>query len=157
ALKIRADESSTDAKYSYLSSKKHCGPGPGTPIHIPLHDDQHIQTVRVTEGELKADVATSLSGVLTVAVPGVALWRRALPVLDALGARHILLAFDADWRRNPHVARALGQAAVALLAASYDVEIEQWDPTTGNGIDEVFASGQTPRLTSPTLALGALV
>lgn len=105
ALKVRADAPGQGHKYTYLSSAKHDGPGPGAPIHVPLHAPSPVVPVRLTEGELKADVATALSGVLTIAVPGVSVWRQALPVLQSLQAQQVLLAFDADWRTNPMLHR----------------------------------------------------
>ena len=125
------------------------------PVHVPLHTLSPGAPVRLTEGELKADVATALSGVLTIAVPGVALWRQVLPILQVLQPKQVLLAFDADWRTNPHVAKALGQAAFALVEASYAVQVEDWDPALGKGIDDVLARGHSPVLQPAALAFGA--
>jgi hypothetical protein len=121
-------------------------------VHVPLHSSQS-DTVRLTEGELKADVATELSRLLTFSIPGVAMWRKALPVLDVLQPKQVLLAFDADWRTNPHVAQALGQAVAALVGAGYTVEVESWDPALGKGVDDVFAAGHTPIVQSAVLWL----
>jgi hypothetical protein len=104
--------------------------------------------MRITEGELKADVATALSGVLTIAVPGVSMWRQALPVLQALQAQRVLLSFDSDWYQNQYVARALAQAAQALVEAGYIVGVETWEPSYGKGVDDVLADGHTPTLQS---------
>jgi hypothetical protein len=98
-----------------------------------------------------------LSGVLTVAIPGVSMWRKALPVLQTLQARQVLLAFDVDWRTNPHVAQALGQAAFALIRAGVDVQVEDWKPAQGKGIDDVLAAGHTPTVQPVALAFGAFV
>ena len=62
------------------------------------------------------------------------MWRKALPVLEGLRPQQVLLAFDADWRTNPHVAQALGQAALALVRAGYEVQVEDWDPTSAKGL-----------------------
>lgn len=70
ALLVRPDEQTEGGKYRWLSSKKRGGPGPGAPIHVPLFKGDKT-TVRVTEGALKADSATRLSGVLTIGMPGV--------------------------------------------------------------------------------------
>ena len=82
ALKIRADEAGEGSKYTYLSSTKYGGPGPGSQVHVPLHDELDLSVVRLTEGELKADVATALAGILTVSTPGVSSWRPALDVCE---------------------------------------------------------------------------
>jgi DNA primase len=148
ALKVRADSAGEGPKYTYLSSRMHNGPGPGAPVHVSLHAFSLEVPVRLTEGELKADVATAFSGVLTIAVPGVTLWRQALPILAALQPTQVLLAFDSDWRHNPYVARALAQATQALVEAGYTVGVETWNVSQGKGIDDVLAAGYTPTLQS---------
>ena len=110
ALKIRADEAGegskyTCSKYTYLSSTKYGGPGPGSQVHVPLHDELDLSVVRLTEGELKADVATALAGMLTVSTPGVSSWRQALEVANSLGFGVVHLAFDADAKHNEQVAQ----------------------------------------------------
>jgi hypothetical protein len=148
AVKIRADYPGEGPKYTYLSSSNHHGPGPGAPVHVPLHILTAGTPIRITEGELKADVATLLSGVLTLSVPGVSVWRPVLQLLQQLGVTTVHLAFDADWRHNPHVARALAQATQALVDAGYTVGVETWDAFQGKGIDNVLRVGYTPVLQS---------
>jgi hypothetical protein len=157
ALKVRADDPGDGPKYTTMSSAKYNGPGPGAQVHIPLHDGIDSSRVRVTEGELKADVATVLSGMLTISVPGVALWRKALPVLQSMAPEQVLLAFDADWRSNAHVAQALGHAAQALVQAGYTVEVEDWNPELGKGIDDLLAGGHISTRHAPAMACAALV
>lgn len=106
------------------------------------------RTVRLTEGELKADVATALSGVLTIALPGVGYWRHAEPVLRAVGATEVVLAFDADARRNKSVAFNLRNAAEGLAQAGFAVRLEVWDEALGKGIDDLLAAGHRPELRS---------
>ena len=144
ALKVRRDAASEGPKYSTISSVKYAGPGPGAPPHVPLHDLPRGDTVRLTEGELKGDCATAISDLLTISVAGVTAWRTVLPVLDALQVRHVLLAFDSDWRTNAHVARAIGELGDHLLQAGYSVEVEDWYPTQAKGIDDLLAAGLTP-------------
>jgi hypothetical protein len=157
ALKVRADTPGNGSKYTTISSAKHDDPSPGAPAHVPLYDGARGTTVRLTEGELKADVATALSGLLTISIPGVAMWRKALPILQHLQASQVLLAFDADWRTNPQVAHALGQAALALGTSGYEVQVENWDPALGKGIDDLFAAGHIPVVQSVALAFAASV
>ena len=157
ALKVRRNPTREGApppsgsKYIYVSSAHHPGGvGPGAPVHVPLlplpqTPIRSPETVRITEGELKADVAYCLSGIRTIAVPGVGAWRSALPVLRALGARRVLLAFDADARRNPAVARALYALAWALhVETSVTVAVETWEERDGKGIDDLLAAGHQP-------------
>src|SRR5205814_2356408 len=79
------------------------------------------RVMRITEGELKADVAAALSGVLTISVPGVSAWRGALSVLRTLAPARVVLAFDADAATNPHVARAAEATAEALAVEGWEV------------------------------------
>jgi hypothetical protein len=157
ALKVRADIPGDGPKYTTVSSTKHGGPSPGAPVHVPLYEGARGNRVRLTEGELKADVATVLSGLLTLSIPGVSMWRKALPVLEELRPQQVLLAFDADWRINPQVAHALGQAAFALVKASYEVQVEDWALALGKGIDDLLAAGHTPAWRSSALAFGAIL
>ena len=126
ALKIRRDASGGGPRYLYLSSKKNGGPGPGSPIHVPLGIRKPAPLVRVTEGELKADIATILSDVPTISIPGVASWRPALEVLKELESRTVRLAFDADANSNQTVARCLLQFADCLVAEGFSLEMERW-------------------------------
>jgi hypothetical protein len=155
ALKVRADDPGDGPKYTTVSSAKHGGPSLGAQVHVSLYEGPRGETVRLTEGELKADVATVRSGVLTIAVPGVAMWRKALPVLVPLQPARVLLAFDADWRTNPHVAQALTHVAAQLVQAGYQVKVEVWDAAHGKGIDDLLAAGHRSTLQSVAVALGA--
>jgi hypothetical protein len=144
-LVIRCDDPGDGGRYRWLSSRHAGGPGPEMATHVPRHDgDTH--TVRLTEGQLKADVATALSGVLTLGLPGCTQWRLALPVLAQLKSEMVLLAFDADWRTNPHVATALGDCAKQLNKAGFCVKVEDWEPVEGKGVDDVLAAGHSPQL-----------
>src|ERR687897_3280442 len=143
ALKIRADEGS---KYTYLSSTKYGGPGPGSQVHVPMHDELDLSVVRLTEGELKAEVATALTGTLTVSMPGVSSWRPALEVPRSLGSGVVHLAFDADAKQNKQVALALREAHRTLKERGFEVVLETWPRELGKGIDDLLASGHEPTL-----------
>jgi hypothetical protein len=112
-LKVRTDGEAPDHRYTAISSKNRGGPGSGALLHAPWHLGVTSDVIRVTEGEMKADIATALTDVLTIAVPGVSAWRTAILVLQRLQPLTIRLAFDADWRVNLYVIRALAAAASA--------------------------------------------
>ncbi|MEW6425508.1 MAG: AAA family ATPase [Bacillota bacterium] len=147
-LKIRLDEPDDTGKYKWLSSKGHGGPGPANSVHVPKFSGD-TSTVRVTEGELKADVTTVLSGTLTISIPGVSCWRQATPVLKKLGARTVLVAFDADAGTNSHVARALKCTIQELAREGFQVLLEKWDIRDGKGIDDLLAAGKKPSVIKP--------
>jgi hypothetical protein len=143
SLKVRRDAQDNGPKYLYISSAACGGPGPGAPVHVPLSAGRHgpRDTVRVTEGELKADVATHLSGILTISVPGVSAWRGVVPVLAEMAPRVVHLAFDADAATNARVARATKATAEALALEGYDVLLESWDSLLAKGVDDALAAG----------------
>jgi len=156
ALKVRRDGATEGGKYVYLSNSKYDGPGPGAPVHVPLGVRSPAPTVRLTEGELKADIGTGLSGLPTISVPGVTNWRPAIDVLRTLGANTVRLAFDADALTNSHVARALLACAERLRTEGISVELERWSPDLGKGIDDLLAAGKQPELLAGESAYDAV-
>jgi hypothetical protein len=138
AIKVRAD-SAEHGKYLWLSSVRQKGPGPGAPCHVPAWRRSR-EVVRVTEGPLKADVATRLGQVLTVGVPGVTAVRSAVPALRALGARLVVLAWDSDARTNAHVGRSLARAVEVFREEGFAVAVETWAPEH-KGLDDALAAG----------------
>jgi hypothetical protein len=127
ALMVRRDDGDDGGpRYSYMSSSKYGGPGPGSPTHVPLGIAPPAPIVRVTEGPLKADIAYALSGLPTIGVAGVSSWQPALPILQALQCKTARMAFDADARDIPHVAGALRGSYRALAAHDLNVELELW-------------------------------
>jgi hypothetical protein len=156
ALLVRRDDAGDGGgKYSYLSSIKHGGPGPGAPHHVPLGVASPCPTVRLTEGALKADLAFALSGVPTIGCAGLG-WRPALDALCELGGGTVRLAFDADAFDNPHVARALSDCYDAASDAGLAVELERWNKADGKGIDDLLAAGKTPEVLTAEASRAAI-
>jgi Domain of unknown function (DUF3854) len=158
ALIIRPNQKLDDgSKFRWVSSKTKGGPSPGAPPHVPLGIRRPARAVRLTEGQLKADLATILSGIPTVGAPGVGNWRCCVPVLKDLGARTVRLAFDADWRRKPKdVARPLLECGRALVGEGFALELELWPEAHGKGIDDLLAAGKTAEVLAGKTALAAL-
>ena len=163
ALKVRRDDADivaakeagySNAKYLYLSSSKHGGPGSGAPVHVPVEITGPGDLVRVTVGELKADVATARSGIPTISMPGVGSWRAALDVAKNLGAKTIRLAFDADAATNPNVARHLRDCSEAIAASGLILEFERWPLELGKGIDAIELLTKSHRDAGGTGQLG---
>jgi hypothetical protein len=126
ALKVRRDEAVDGPKYRYVSSSSHNGPGPGCPVHVPF-GPRDGKTVRITEGELKADIATALTGMLTFGLPGVSVFRPAIELLKKLSVTTVRLSFDADAKRNYYVALALKNCAQILAENGFNLEMEVWN------------------------------
>lgn len=148
AFTIRPDDPQRGQKYLALTSKANGqGVSPGSQIHVPQFSGNR-EVCRLTEGHLKAEIATVLSGMLTIGLPGVGSWKRAAEIFNKLGAKTIRMAFDADARTNPDVCRALEDATAALQMAGFKVELEVWSNADGKGIDDLLASGKEPEVIS---------
>lgn len=152
AIKIRLDDPPEDTdKYRWLSSTSKGGPGPSAMPHAPIFG-QRGAVVRVTEGPLKADVCSMFSGIHTIAIPGATMVTKCLPLLQSLGAKSVLLAWDADVARDygldsrgkqkrNYVASGLERAMHLLGAEGIECAIEYWDEAAGKGLDDVLAAG----------------
>lgn len=126
ALKIRLDDSDERGKYRSFSSTAYNGPGPGAQIHVPLFDGNIGETVRVTEGELKADIATVYDNTLTLSIPGVAAWRQSIEILNELKVKKIKIAFDKDAEQNLSVANCMMDFYRELKKNNFIISIERW-------------------------------
>lgn len=161
-IKLRPDKpADPTSKYVHLSSnpepnkKTHEVKYPnGTAAKVMVHfpqggGDQAGRDIRVTEGELKADVSTLLSPTYTISVPGVGLWENAMPELEKLKPGRVIISYDADksnqvgpYNNKPfEVGVHLAEFYMALKANGYTVVIEDWPKECGKGIDDVLADG----------------
>jgi Domain of unknown function (DUF3854) len=131
ALRMRSD-SDTGPKYYWVSSGGAKG-GATSGLHARLawpgrHPgrSERADLVRITEGEVKSIIVAERTGVPTISVPGVANWRQAIPWLKWLSAKKVLICFDADFKTNPNVARALLDAKKNLAGYGFHSRIETW-------------------------------
>ena len=79
-VQVRVDQPKF-GKYLWLSSASQGGASPGTPIHVarPREDGRGSGRVWLTEGPLKADIASERLGEVVLALPGVNALRELLP------------------------------------------------------------------------------
>ncbi len=150
AIKIRSRQTKPGSKYVYLSSRSDDRPeslSPGSPVHVPLGVTRETVTasgdvLRVTEGPLKADVATVLSQLPTIAAPSAGEMKKTIETAVALGATTVRIAVDTDASTNKAVARGLVACVQVALGKGLTVEIERWPIDAGKGIDDILAAGQ---------------
>lgn len=148
ALKLRRDDGAPGAKYTWVSSKDaSCG----SPVHVPLGIKPPLQEVRVTEGELKADVSTFLSNLPTVSAPGVGNWGLTIPTLKKLAVKKVLIAFDQDGKSG--TLKAMEKAILGLAGAGFEVALEWWDSKSGKGIDDLLNANGKPEILDGLKAL----
>ncbi len=158
-LLVRPDDPGPEGgKYRWLSASKiHGGARAGKPlpIHVPLFQGDR-STIRVVEGALKADATTLLSGTLTVGLPGLG-FKGLRELLQQLGARRVLIAYDADAATNKNVARALAMIVPYLRKADLEIVLERWPLEKAKGIDDLFATGGTPEVIDAPAAIDQAV
>lgn len=136
ALKTRR---SISPKYILWSTRN--GPSAGTPIHCPLLSKPDLSTIRVTEGEIKSDIASSRTNLYTISIPGVNSWGASLDILASLQPRRVLLSFDyPDVLHKGGVVRMLRLFAEELCRLGYEVGLETWDITNpkAKGVDDAL-------------------
>ena len=100
-------------------------------VHRPAIAPAKASRVGVTEGELKADVATALAALPFVSLPGVSTWRLALDAVRAMEAREVVVALD----RDEAGARATVPLVDALRAEGFRVTAWRW-PSEFKGVDD---------------------
>ncbi len=157
-IKIRKFEASAKSKYIQFSSFPD-GPLACSDVHIPLgRDGRDLSTIRVTEGELKADVASILSPIFTIGAPGGGNWRKVLPALAHLAPKRVLVTLDwADIKVKPGVAGWACDLFAACQAAGYETGLESWDAhPDSKGIDDLLVAGGQPIVTWGAPALATL-
>jgi hypothetical protein len=154
--RVRVDDPPDGSgKYNWFSSgHKPGGTGSGVHCHVsrPLGRPPDDDAVWVTEGEIKADLASERLGAIVVSVPGVDLWSRCLPDLAELlpDGGDVVLAFDADWRDKPQVHEALWRLALVCQALDYGLRIALWNVSDGKGLDDLLTAGRRPELHPPS-------
>lgn len=151
-LRVRPDKLHEGCgKYLHFSSSnKKGGTGSGSHCHVARPATVTDGAVWITEGEIKADIASGILGAIVVSIPGVSSWQRALPDLAELlpGGGCVVLALDADWRTNPAVHAALWNLLLSCQALGYRTEAALWEPTH-KGIDDLLVAGLRPTIVDP--------
>lgn len=115
-----------EPRYLWMSSSSNNGVGAALITHIPRGIRKGIDYVRVTEGVLKADVTSFLSGFPTIGLPGIGNWNTAIWTLKELGATKVLFSPDADFRNKKQVADNCFNFIQMLIANHFKVELEYW-------------------------------
>jgi hypothetical protein len=126
-------------KYLHLSSKKFGGPSIVNSVHFPRKYNNE-EEVFLTEGPLKADVATELMGSLVLATQSITATECLKTDLKGLGVRRVVVAYDKDLETNAAVARATAKTMRLLLGCGYEVGVATWE-IDEKGIDDAIKAG----------------
>ena len=113
-----------------------------TTLHFPLGFKQNT-LIRITEGELKAELAQEKTKIPTISISGVNQWRAVLDTLDDLKPKQILIAFDfKDVLEKPQIKHTLWEFGNELVGRGFQVGIETWKDTSCKGIDDALMESQ---------------
>lgn len=120
-------------------------PGSTPAVHFPaVASARHSGRLLITEGEIKADLASSI-GDMTISIPGVSSWRLAIEAVvdcqlvaaDGRGTfGEMVIALDADYRRKFGVAQAVAAMAAEALARNIPTAVLDWPEDLGKGLDD---------------------
>jgi len=134
-LLLRLDFPDEKGKYRFFSSsnKPH-----GTSAESCPHVVYGRESVKVylTEGPLKADIASHLTGRTYVAIPGVNATKGLLEIIEMLKPKVIVDNFDNDRLQNPNVKNGIEK--IFSMLKGYKIERETW-PEKYKGIDDYLA------------------
>lgn len=110
--------------------------GTGISSYIHVVGDTNCDTLHITEGPMKADVASFLSdGELFIGLTGVQNVRYLADVVAQLHPKRIVECIDMDVRSNPHVQRAQSKIRSICMPLCDDYRPFTW-PVEQKGIDD---------------------
>ena len=151
ACRLRPNDPAGGGKYRWLSSP---GDGPSSGVHCHVAGDLETicdeTEIRITEGEIKAEIAYQETGIPTVSIAGVGSWHAGLDLIQTITKRDheasgewrsrlVLVALDNDWRQNAAVENALRNLVLGA-ADRHAPMVETW-PAEFKGIDDCLAGG----------------
>lgn len=144
-LQIRVNDPGEGPRYMWMSSAgRPGGSSSGSPVHIayPLGLVDDFRTW-LTEGALKASLASDKLRAAIVGVAGVSGWRSGLDAAEKVGRKRagLVVAFDMDAGENPHVKRHENDLIAAAWGAGWRVAVANWNPAF-KGLDDALVAGQ---------------
>lgn len=134
ALQVRMDDMD-EGKYKWFSSH---GLPNGTTSGSPVHFTGGEGVPWVTEGPLKADIASTLMSAPFVGIAGVGAWKETTKMLSGIGSREVIVAFDLDQKNNENVQKALQMFTQNLEKSGFEPMNCTWADFYGKGIDDVM-------------------
>ncbi len=138
-LQIRRDNT-RKGKFRWVSS---VGKQDGCKAECWAHiSGTPAKTVLLTEGSMKGDVITFLTGLPVIAIPGVnslTHLESLLATLKETGTEKVMTAFDMDYLQNPHVRDGYYNLTALLSKVGIEYGTYLWDPHYKGLDDYVWA------------------
>ncbi len=139
-LQIRCDKAQS-GRYRWVSSRGfNAGCSPGVPVHVTGQVSTNGD-IWITEGPLKADIASLKLGCVVLAVPGIGNWPGVIPIVLKLRPERVIVAFDMDKGSNPIVKLHNDALIVCLIKSSIHTFEADWD-IQFKGLDDLLAGDQ---------------
>lgn len=142
------DDKGKAIRYLWYVTKN--GASCGSPIdyHIPNKINSRLDnTILITEGALKAKIASEMLGIRSIAAAGVSNYRKLVKELQKVSENenkryNIILALDMDKYGNNDVLSAEINTVSLLKLMGYNVSILEWDINHGKGIDDKLVNSE---------------
>jgi hypothetical protein len=149
-MQVRLDNPGSGGKYRWFSvpDKEN-----STPAKSWMHTAYGDSEVWVTEGPLKADIASFLSGHTFIGLAGVNAAKDLSQQLKQMGVKEAIVALDMDFVRNEHVEDAINRIHADLKKAGIRTATACWNPGMGKGIDDALLTGAQIEITGRKTSL----
>jgi len=98
-------------------------------------------TIRITEGVLKADIATAVGSLYTIGLQGLKIHDDLETILEALEVATVEICLDSGEDDNPDMMQIKSKLIKRLRRFGVDVLVAKWDPKLGKGIDDLIVAG----------------
>lgn len=143
-LRVLPYDPKKGSKYLWLSSNaKPGGASVGQCFHIAIPPGvKTVNRLWLTEGSLKADVASFFTNVPFLAMAGVNAQKGITDVLQRMNVKEVVMAYDMDREINPNVKKALdllesklASSKIQIHKAAWPVSLEDGEPYP-KGIDD---------------------
>jgi DNA primase len=136
-MQVRIDNCD-NRKYRYFSSVNYENGAPAKSyVHIakmPVNGQ-----IRLTEGPLKADVASYLSGEPYIAIPGINSYKYLVPMIKSLEVHTVFEDFDMDKYSKKEVSKGVATVKKLLHQEGIKVISAKWD-SRYKGVDDYLLS-----------------
>lgn len=144
ALQRRMDETDS-GKYKLFSGHKNRGGcSCGTPAHIARPAKLKDKKVWITEGPLKSDIASKYLGAVVIGAMSAGTWRPVVEVIQALGVKEAVIAYDSDLETSPEVGRAYSSLITEVKKHGLTVSRALWKEV--KGIDDALIRGMEVKI-----------
>lgn len=144
-FQVRLDRA-VKGKYRWISSVNYKGGcSPGAPVHVAYPSQYYTagqdDRIWITEGALKADIASINLLNMVLAVAGVGNYISVIPIIQSIypdpARARVILAYDMDKEKNHYVNSYLNELTERLLRLGFYTFHADWDPKK-KGIDDLL-------------------